>query len=82
MCRVASGLDSQVLGEQEIFGQFKKAVQSFTNIKTLHGRLQQITDEVISISKAARTETNIGAVSYTHLTLPTSVTVLFWVVGV
>jgi glutamyl-tRNA reductase len=60
MCCVASGLDSQVLGEQEIFGQFKKAVQSFTNIKTLHGRLQQITDEVISISKAARTETNIG----------------------
>ena len=60
MCCVASGLDSQVLGEQEIFGQFKKAIQSFANIKTLHGRLQQITDEVISIAKAARTETNIG----------------------
>jgi glutamyl-tRNA reductase len=60
MCCVASGLDSQVLGEQEIFGQFKKAIQSFTNIKTLHGKLQQITDEVISIAKAARTETNIG----------------------
>jgi glutamyl-tRNA reductase len=60
MCCVASGLDSQVLGEQEIFGQFKKAIQSFAKIKTLHGRLQQITDEVISIAKAARTETNIG----------------------
>ncbi len=60
MCCVASGLDSQVLGEQEIFGQFKKAIQSFAHIKTLHGRLQQITDEVISIAKAARTETNIG----------------------
>jgi len=60
MCRVASGLDSQVLGEQEIFGQFKKAIQAFANINTLHGRLQQITDEVISIAKAARTETNIG----------------------
>mgnify|MGYP006123140325 CR=1 FL=1 len=60
MCCVASGLDSQVLGEQEIFGQFKKAIQSFINIKTLHGRLQKITDEVISIAKAARTETNIG----------------------
>jgi glutamyl-tRNA reductase len=60
MCCVASGIDSQVLGEQEIFGQFKKAIQSFAHIKTLHGRLQQITDEVISIAKAARTETNIG----------------------
>jgi glutamyl-tRNA reductase len=60
MCCVASGLDSQVLGEQEIFGQFKKAIQSSASIKTLHGRLQQLTDEVISIAKAARTETNIG----------------------
>ena len=60
MCCVASGLDSQVLGEQEIFGQFKKAIQSFASIKTLRGRLQQLTDEVISIAKAARTETNIG----------------------
>ena len=25
MCKVASGIDSQVLGEQEIFGQFKRA---------------------------------------------------------
>ena len=60
MCVVASGLDSQVLGEQEIFGQFKKAIQSFTNIQTLHGKLKLIVDEVISIAKAVRTETNIG----------------------
>jgi len=60
MCCVASGLDSQVLGEQEIFGQFKKAVQSFVDLKTIHGNFQQIIDEVISIAKAARTETSIG----------------------
>ena len=28
MCKVASGIDSQVLGEQEIFGQFKSALNS------------------------------------------------------
>ena len=27
MCKVASGIDSQVLGEQEIFGQFKIALK-------------------------------------------------------
>ena len=28
MCKVASGIDSQVLGEQEIFGQFKLAYKN------------------------------------------------------
>ena len=60
MCCVASGLDSQVLGEQEIFGQFKKAVQSFVDLQVVHGTFQQIIDEAISIAKAARTETSIG----------------------
>ena len=60
MCCVASGLDSQVLGEQEIFGQFKKAVQSFVDLKAVHGTFQKIIDEAISIAKAARTETSIG----------------------
>ena len=60
MCCVASGLDSQVLGEQEIFGQFKKSIKSFCALKTLHGDLKRISDGTISIAKAARTETQIG----------------------
>ena len=60
MCCVASGLDSQVLGEQEILGQFKKATQTFIKLETLNGKLQRLTDEIISIAKAARTETKIG----------------------
>ena len=60
MCCVASGLDSQVLGEQEILGQFKKSAQEFTKLGLLNNRLLNATDEIISIAKAARTETKIG----------------------
>ena len=60
MCCVASGLDSQVLGEQEILGQFKKSVQNFTKLGLLNKQLLKATDEIISIAKAARTETKVG----------------------
>jgi glutamyl-tRNA reductase len=60
MCFVASGLDSQVLGEQEILGQFKKSIQTYIELGVLKGQLQRHTDEIISIAKAARTETQIG----------------------
>ena len=60
MCCVASGLDSQVLGEQEILGQFKKSIQSFIELNVLKGSLKRLTDEIISIAKAARTETQVG----------------------
>ncbi len=60
MCCVASGLDSQVLGEQEILGQFKKSLQTYTRLGVLHGQLQDFSKEILSIAKAARTETKIG----------------------
>ena len=60
MCKVASGIDSQVLGEQEIFGQFKQALRNAQNMKILKGKLQLISNKVIEISKKARTETEIG----------------------
>ena len=60
MCCVASGLDSQVLGEQEILGQFKRSIHTFVELGVLKGQLQSLADKVISIAKAARTETQIG----------------------
>ncbi len=60
MCNVASGLDSQVLGEQEILGQFKKSIQTYIELGSLKGEFQRLTDDIISIAKAARTETKIG----------------------
>tara|TARA_X000000368_G_scaffold18707_1_gene14802 strand:+ start:1259 stop:2491 length:1233 start_codon:yes stop_codon:yes gene_type:complete len=60
MSKVASGIDSQVLGEQEILGQFKNAIRSAKELKILNGKLLNLSDKVIEISKKARTQTNIG----------------------
>ena len=60
MCYVASGLDSQVLGEQEILGQFKQSIQTYIRLGSLNGPFQKLTEDIISIAKAARTETQIG----------------------
>jgi len=60
MSKVASGIDSQVLGEQEILGQFKNAIRKAKQLKILNGKLSNLSDKVIEISKKARTQTNIG----------------------
>ena len=36
MAKVASGIDSQILGEQEILGQFKNAIQVAKDLKILN----------------------------------------------
>ncbi len=60
MCKVASGIDSQVLGEQEIFGQFKKAVKTAQGLEIINAKLLNLSNKVIEIAKKARTRTNIG----------------------
>ena len=60
MCKVASGIDSQVLGEQEIFGQFKKAIEVARHTDIAKPSLLSYTKKVIEIVKKVRTQTNIG----------------------
>ena len=60
MCKVASGIDSQVLGEQEILGQFKTALKNAKEYKIIGNRLSYFADKVIEIAKKARTDTEIG----------------------
>jgi glutamyl-tRNA reductase len=60
MCKVASGIDSQVLGEQEIFGQFKTALRNAKEYKIIGNKLSYFADKVIEIAKKARTDTEIG----------------------
>ena len=60
MMRVASGLDSLVLGEPQILGQFKDAIRSARDASTCGIELEQAFSKVLSIAKRVRTETAIG----------------------
>lgn len=60
MMRVASGLDSLVLGEPQILGQFKDAIRSARDALACGTELEQAFSRVLSIAKRVRTETAIG----------------------
>ena len=60
MCRVCCGIDSQVVGEQEIFGQFKNAYNSAKAFKIIGKELMIYVEKVFEITKKVRTETKIG----------------------
>jgi len=59
--RVASGLDSMVLGEPQILGQFKQAVRTAQAAGTLGWLLSKLFQKTFSVAKAVRSETDIGA---------------------
>ena len=59
--RVASGLDSMVLGEPQILGQMKLAVREAQTAGTLGGSLHQMFQRSFAVAKEVRTSTEIGA---------------------
>lgn len=61
--RVASGLDSMVLGESQILGQLKTAVQAAEQAGTLGSSLNQLFQRSFSVAKQVRTSTDIGSQS-------------------
>ena len=63
--RVASSLDSMVLGEAQILGQLKDAFDSALKTKTTSTILNKLIKKAISVAKRVRTETKLaeGAVS-------------------
>ena len=61
--RVASGLDSMVLGEPQILGQVKLAAKVATEAGTLGGPLDRLFQETFKVAKEVRTQTEIGATS-------------------
>lgn len=61
LMRVASGLDSLVLGEPQILGQVKTAYQDAKTAGTLGTNLERMFQHVFSVAKQVRTDTSIGA---------------------
>ena len=58
--RVASGLDSMILGEPQIGGQVRKAFQVAHENQTLDTVLSQLFDNTMRVAKKVRTDTGIG----------------------
>ncbi len=59
--RVASGLDSMVLGEAQILGQMKDAVRAADEAGALGTTLHQLFQRSFAVAKQVRTSTEIGA---------------------
>jgi glutamyl-tRNA reductase len=60
MFRVAGGLDSMVLGEAQILGQFKSAHRTARAAGTVDAQLDFVLRRAVSVGKRVRTETAIG----------------------
>ena len=59
--RVSAGLDSMVLGEPQILGQFKQAVREAGLAGTLGSTLHQLFQRSFAVAKEVRSATEIGA---------------------
>jgi glutamyl-tRNA reductase len=59
--RVASGLDSMVLGEPQILGQMNQAVREADSAGTLGSTLHQMFQRSFAVAKEVRTSTEIGS---------------------
>ena len=61
--RVASGLDSMVLGEPQILGQMKQAVKTAEAAGSLGLVLNRLFQRTFAVAKDVRTQTEIGSAS-------------------
>ncbi len=61
--RVASGLDSMVLGETQILGQIKDAVRTAERAGTLGSLLNGLFQKTFAVAKDVRSQTAVGASS-------------------
>ncbi|HZX90358.1 MAG TPA: glutamyl-tRNA reductase [Rudaea sp.] len=59
--RVATGLDSMVLGEPQILGQVKDAYQTARSAGSLRAPMERLMQQTFAVAKRVRSDTRIGA---------------------
>jgi glutamyl-tRNA reductase len=59
--RVASSLDSMIVGEPQILGQFKQAYRVAREAGALSGPLREISEQALAVGRRVRRETGLGA---------------------
>jgi glutamyl-tRNA reductase len=69
MLKVASGMDSKIIGDLEILGQFKKAIATSKEVGLWNGTMERITNHCLAAAKEIRTKTKItsGSVSASYV---------------
>ncbi len=60
LLRVATGIDSMVIGEPQILGQVRKAYETAVTQQTVGPVLHKVFQHALATAKAARTQTGIG----------------------
>ena len=71
--RVASSLDSMILGEPQVLGQMKQAIATARRVGALNGTLHEVANQTLAVARRVRRETAIGttaiSVSYAAVEL-------------
>ena len=71
--RVASSLDSMILGEPQVLGQMKSAYTTARSVGALNGTLNEVVNQALAVARRVRRETAIGttavSVSYAAVEL-------------
>ena len=75
---VAAGLDSMVIGEPQILGQFKSAFSQASSAGTIGKNLDRLFQYAFSTAKEVRTDTKIGANSLSIANVAVSLTDQFY----
>lgn len=68
MLKVAAGMDSKIIGDLEILGQFKKAIATSKEVGLWNGTMERIINHCLAAAKEIRTKTKItsGSVSASY----------------
>jgi len=59
--RVASSLDSMVIGEPQILGQMKQAYATARSVGALNGTLNEVMNQALAVARRVRRETALGS---------------------